>query len=68
MSCLQVPATPAFNPYPRLVQVGEFEVATDGGIWVAIRVGARRTFLIASPIKSLAGGRSTSYELKRLID
>ena len=37
MSCLQVPATPAFNPYPRLVQVGEFEVATDGGIWVAIR-------------------------------
>jgi hypothetical protein len=37
MSCLQVPAAPAFNPYPRLVQVGEFEVATDGGIWVAIR-------------------------------
>ena len=38
MSCQQVPTTPAFNPYPRSVQVGEFEVAIDGGIWVAIRV------------------------------
>ena len=28
MSCQQVPTTPAFNPYPRSVQVGEFEVAT----------------------------------------
>jgi hypothetical protein len=37
MSCQQVPTTPAFNPYPRSVQVGEFEVAIDGGIWVAIR-------------------------------
>jgi hypothetical protein len=37
MSCQQVPAAPALNPYPRSVQVGEFEVATDGGIWVAIR-------------------------------
>lgn len=36
MSCQQVPAAPAFNPYPRSVQVGEFEVATGGGIWVAI--------------------------------
>jgi hypothetical protein len=32
-----VPTTPALNPYPRSVQVGEFEVAIDGGIWVAIR-------------------------------
>lgn len=38
MSCQQVPTTPAFNPYPRSVQVGEFEVAIGGGIWVAIRV------------------------------
>ena len=37
MSCQQVPTTPAFNLYPRSVQVGEFEVAIDGGIWVAIR-------------------------------
>ena len=36
MSCQQVPTTPAFNPYPRSVQVGEFDVAIDGGIWVAI--------------------------------
>lgn len=40
MSCQQVPTTPAFNPYPRSVQVGEFEVAITGGIWVAIRVEA----------------------------
>ncbi|MDZ4144904.1 MAG: hypothetical protein U1D29_10295, partial [Burkholderiales bacterium] len=39
MSCQQVPTAPAFNPYPRSVQVGEFEVAIDGGIWVAIREG-----------------------------
>ena len=39
MSCQQVPTTPAFNPYPRSVQVGEFEVAIGGGIWVAIRGG-----------------------------
>jgi hypothetical protein len=38
MSCQQVPTAPAFNPYPRSVQVGEFEMAIDGGIWVAIRV------------------------------
>ena len=37
MSCQQVPTTPAFNLYPRSVQVGEFEVAITGGIWVAIR-------------------------------
>jgi hypothetical protein len=42
MSCQQVPAAPALNPYPRSVQVGEFEVATDGGIWVAIRVPGKR--------------------------
>lgn len=41
MSCQQVPTTPAFNPYPRSVQVGEFEVAIGGGIWVAISGRAR---------------------------
>lgn len=41
MSCQQVPTAPAFNPYPRSVQVGEFDVATDGGIWVAIGVPMR---------------------------
>ena len=40
MSCQQVPTAPAFNPYPRSVQVGEFEVAIGGGIWVAIGVVA----------------------------
>ena len=40
MSCQQVPTAPAFNPYPRSVQVGEFEVAIGGGIWVAIRAAA----------------------------
>ena len=39
MSCQQVPTAPAFNPYPRSVQVGEFEVAIGGGIWVAIGDG-----------------------------
>ena len=42
MSCQQVPTTPAFNPYPRSVQVGEFEVAIGGGIWVAIRALAKQ--------------------------
>ena len=42
MSCQQVPTTPAFNPYPRSVQVGEFEVAIGGGIWVAIRERAQQ--------------------------
>jgi len=32
LSCQQVPATPAFTPCPRSIQVGEFEVATGGGI------------------------------------
>ncbi len=36
-----VPVVPAFNPYPRPVQVGEFEVATGGGFWVAVGVRAR---------------------------
>jgi hypothetical protein len=31
-----VPATPAFTPYPRSTQVGEFDVAISGGVWVAI--------------------------------
>ncbi len=29
--------TLALKPYPRSVQVGEFEVAISGGVWVAIR-------------------------------
>ena len=45
MSCQQVPTTPAFNPYPRSVQVGEFEVAIGGGIWVAIRAIGTMTYL-----------------------
>ena len=44
MSCQQVPTAPAFNPYPRSVQVGEFEVAIGGGIWVAI--GASSTLMV----------------------
>ena len=46
MSCQQVPTAPAFNPYPRSVQVGEFEVAIGGGIWVAI--GAQNTPMLLS--------------------
>ncbi len=45
MSCQQVPTAPAFNPYPRSVQVGEFEVAIGGGIWVAIGVHAEHALL-----------------------
>ena len=44
MSCQQVPTAPAFNPYPRSVQVGEFEVAIGGGIWVAIGAVAYDAF------------------------
>ena len=44
MSCQQVPTAPAFNPYPRSVQVGEFEVAIGGGIWVAIGVSLESSF------------------------
>jgi len=32
---------PALRPCPRSIQVGEFEVAISGGIWVAIRVYPR---------------------------
>jgi hypothetical protein len=32
-----VPTVSALNPCPRSIQVGEFEVAIGGGIWVAIR-------------------------------
>ena len=53
MSCQQVPTTPAFNLYPRSVQVGEFEVAIDGGIWVAIR-----DYVITSQtMENSSGGR-----------
>jgi hypothetical protein len=32
-----VPTVSALRPCPRSIQVGEFEVAISGGIWVAIR-------------------------------
>ena len=31
------PTVSALRPCPRSIQVGEFEVAISGGIWVAIR-------------------------------
>lgn len=36
-SCQQVPTMSALKPCPRSIQVGEFEVAISGGVWVAIR-------------------------------
>jgi hypothetical protein len=36
-SCPQVPTVSALRPCPRSIQVGEFEVAISGGVWVAIR-------------------------------
>ena len=50
MSCQQVPTAPAFNPYPRSVQVGEFEVAIGGGIWVAIGGLVKLTFCAARQV------------------
>jgi len=32
----------ALKPCPRSIQVGEFEVAISGGVWVAIRVHKSR--------------------------
>lgn len=70
MSCQQVPTTPAFNPYPRSVQVGEFEVAIGGGIWVAIRALAGQsvrldkapmaltTELVTQSASQMAGSRA----------
>ena len=59
MSCQQVRTTPAFNPYPRSVQVGEFEVAIDGGIWVAVRdIGGDR------PAKHLVVGHRRNANLQ----
>ena len=37
-SCPQVPTVSALRPCPRSIQVGEFEVAISGGVWVAISV------------------------------
>ena len=50
MSCQQVPTTPAFNPYPRSVQVGEFEVAIGGGIWVAIGGLLRTDYVVLTEL------------------
>ena len=36
-SCQQVPTVSALRTCPRSIQVGEFEVAISGGVWVAIR-------------------------------
>lgn len=49
MFCQQVPTAPAFNPYPRSIQVGEFEVAIGGGIWVAIRAIAKSGMKLLEP-------------------
>lgn len=57
MSCQQVPTTPAFNLYPRSVQVGEFEVAIDGGIWVAIRAVAAAAAVQSRPTRTTPDGR-----------
>lgn len=59
MSCQQVPTTPAFNPYPRSVQVGEFEVAIGGGIWVAIRA---QVSLITGPGQTRAYQQQPCHE------
>ena len=66
MSCQQVPTAPAFNPYPRSVQVGEFEVAIGGGIWVAIGALMRK---FADRLYQCIGARSitrSNFERKRL--
>jgi hypothetical protein len=60
MSCQQVPTTPAFNPYPRSVQVGEFEVAITGGIWVAIRAAK-----VLLKFKLLEVQQISIFDLKR---
>ena len=62
MSCQQVPTAPAFNPYPRSVQVGEFEVAIGGGIWVAIRVRVCRHIAAFDQLFQKAAER-THFEL-----
>ena len=54
MSCQQVPTAPAFNPYPRSVQVGEFEVAIGGGIWVAIRAPCVMVFRLCHKFNDFA--------------
>jgi hypothetical protein len=36
----------ALNPCPRSIQVGDFEVAISGGIWVAIRVFEHDALLV----------------------
>jgi len=56
MSCQQVPAAPALNPHPRSVQVREFEVATGGGIWVAIRALVDRVVLDQQDGENPPGG------------
>ena len=33
----------ALKPCPRSIQVGEFEVAISGGVWVAIRAQLKKS-------------------------
>ena len=62
MSCQQVPTAPALKPYPRSVQVGEFEVAISGGVWVAIR--DRRQVIPPELIGKIAPTRLESINLR----
>ena len=52
-----MPTASALNPCPRSIQVGEFEVAISGGIWVAIRGSSTR----------IEGSRLTDREVERLL-
>ena len=62
MSCQQVPTAPAFNPYPRSVQVGEFEVAIGGGIWVAIGAQIKSTGLYMQPPFACSPEKLTTWD------
>ena len=45
----------ALNPCPRSIQVGEFEVAKGGGVWVAIRANLTHPLLQAARLEAQAG-------------
>jgi len=40
----------ALKPCPRSIQVGEFEVAISGGVWVAIRVNNEISFSLVQSL------------------
>ena len=54
-SCQQVPTVSALNPCPRSIQVGDFEVAKGGGIWVAIRDGLETVLQIRTELHKNQG-------------